>query len=191
MHHDFETLHKSRSLQLLPMIRQLFLHQSPLHVTLPMSIWFSLYTSMVYRFVAFPSKNRTPTTNSRSILIIKICKIIQLLLSSFILTYLNSHQHRGLALFSKTTKQIWLFQVQLMHSFMPVLVLLSSTLTRKFPLGICQIFYQSPDSIFSAFAKKILSGSSLLSYVLSKVKLTGFHFLDQKGFKVQEEAFML
>lgn len=176
MHHDFETLHKSRSLQLFPKFRQLSPDQSPLHGTLPMSIWFSLYTNGVYRLVVFPSKNRTPTVNSHSILIIKICNIIQLLLLSFILTYLNSHQQQGLALFSKTPKEIWLLQVPLVHSWLflcslhfhsnPPLFHMNS----KFPLGICQMLYQS----FSAFVKKIMSGSSLLSNVLSvtTVKLT-------------------
>lgn len=106
IYHDFETLHKSRSLQLFPKFRQLSLDQTPLHVTLPMSIWFSLYTNVVYRLVVLPSKNRTPTRNSHSILIIKICNIIQPLLFSFILTYLNSQQQQGLALFSKTPKEM-------------------------------------------------------------------------------------
>lgn len=115
MYHDFEILPKSRSLQLSPMFRQLSLDQSPLHVTLPMSIWFFLHTNVIYRLVVFPSKNSKPTINSHSILIIKFCNIIQLLLFSFILMYPNSHQQQGLALFSKTSNQIWLLQVPLVH----------------------------------------------------------------------------
>lgn len=163
MHHDFETLHKSRSLQLFPMFRQLSLDQSALHITLPMSIWFSLYTKMVYRLLILPSKNRTPTMNSHSIRSSKsaISSNSCSPLFSCISTHISSkdllcpaeHQNK----FDRSRSH-WCIDIRSCAPHTSTATLLSSTLTRKFPLGICQMLYQSPGTASLLFQRKYYLG---------------------------------
>lgn len=150
---------------------------------------------MVYRLTGFfPEKCLKPgqllCIISHSFLITKICNITQLLLFSFVL---NSHQQQRLALVNKTRNKIWLLPIPMRtacsyapHTF--TALLLSSTLTRKFLLGICQLHYWSQrNTSWTAFLLLqiiLFFKSSSKAFHITKVKLTSFHFLDQKGFKV-------
>lgn len=160
MYHDFEALHKSRSLPLLPVFRQLSPVQLPLHVTPPKSIWFSLYTNVVYRLVVFPSKNRAPTLNSRSILSSKAA-ISSISSCSPSFSHISTHISNKDSLCSAKHqskfdcyRSHWCTDACSCAPHTSTATFLSSTLTRKFPLRICQMLYQSPGTAFLLLQRK-------------------------------------
>lgn len=132
---------------------------SPLHVTLPVSIWFSLYTNVVYRLVVFPPKNRTPTVNfiifwsSKSAISSNSCSpsfsCISTHISNRVLLCVAKRQNN----FS-CYRSHWCTDPCSHAPHTSTAILLSSTSTRKFPLCTCQMLYQGPGRAFRLLQKK-------------------------------------